>query len=342
MSKLYVFIDTNIFLNFYSLDEKSIEELHKIIKLIDDEEIDLILPENVKDEFYKNRLKKIYSTIQNITAQDDCSIPIILKQYSHISAELDLTRKEVKRLKNQLLDKLMEDVKDVKLSADKVVEEIFEKATLVCINEEMIMKAEQRFKRNLPPKKSGTRESIGDAINWIALKEKVDSDIHIITDDDDYRDSLRNRNDSVNYYLSKEWLNEKNAKVYLYRGLKYFFDNKFEQYEFKIDEEKTKWIEHLIKSGGFSRTHYAISQLSKYVGDDFTTKEVNNILEAYVENRQIGWIAEDEDVEQFFKKITKNRERKLDQNIYAAVKVLYKKNDTNVAETESPFDEVPF
>ena len=118
MSKLDVFIDTNVFLDFYSLDEKSIEELHKIIKLIDENEIVLILPENVKDEFYNNRLKKIYSTLQNIKEQDDFSIPVILKQYEN-SSKLDLARREVKLIKGKLLDEFVEDVKNVNLSADK-------------------------------------------------------------------------------------------------------------------------------------------------------------------------------------------------------------------------------
>ena len=48
-----IFIDTNVFLSFYHLSNDDLEELKKLIVLIDNKEVTLWLPNQVKDEFYQ-------------------------------------------------------------------------------------------------------------------------------------------------------------------------------------------------------------------------------------------------------------------------------------------------
>ena len=73
---LNVFIDTNIFLNFYSLSEKSIEELSKLIKLIEDE--DFIDLSQIADEIIKSLEKPSHTRLSMIFEKEkDRLIPLL-------------------------------------------------------------------------------------------------------------------------------------------------------------------------------------------------------------------------------------------------------------------------
>jgi predicted nucleic acid-binding protein len=50
-----LFTDTNILLSFYHLSSDDLEELRKLIVLIDNKQIVLVLTDQVKDEFFRNR-----------------------------------------------------------------------------------------------------------------------------------------------------------------------------------------------------------------------------------------------------------------------------------------------
>ncbi|WP_108397815.1 PIN domain-containing protein [Devosia submarina] len=56
---LNLFIDTNVFLNFFHFSGEDLEELKKLTVLIDEGEIALWLPKQVCDEFHRNRDGKI-------------------------------------------------------------------------------------------------------------------------------------------------------------------------------------------------------------------------------------------------------------------------------------------
>lgn len=317
--KLNIFIDTNIFLNFYSLSEDDIEKLKKILKLIDDGEIDIILPTNVKDEFNKNRLKKIYSTTSEFNKSNEFYLPVIYKQYEEADA-LRRKQQELKLLINTLKAKLKNDAENGSLSADAVINEIFSKAVPAYLADDVYELALKRFKRHLPPRKNDAGSSIGNAINWESVKKfSPNGDIHIISEDGDYRDSINNPNDTVKYYLGNEWFKDKNGKVYLYNNLNAFFERKFSSYNFVIDENKQQWIEKLIDSGSFATTHRAIEELFKYSSGDFSIREVNEIFNAYLNNQQIRLILSDEDVSSFADFIVKEKEDKVNIQLFEEV-----------------------
>lgn len=210
--KLNVFIDTNIFLSFYSLSEDDINTLEKILKLIDDDEIEIILPSNVIDEYNKNRLNKIYSTTSTFQSLTDFSIPTIYKQYPE-TQNLQTKRRELSAIISLLKEKLKEDIANHNLSADKIVSEIFKRSKIFYISDEIFEKAERRFKRHLPPRKKDSGSSIGDAINWETLKKAIrEGDIHIISEDGDFRDSIGEANNVLKYFLADEWLKIKMGK----------------------------------------------------------------------------------------------------------------------------------
>jgi len=54
-----LFIDTNIFLDFYHLSGADIEELHKLTALLDEGDLKLFVPCQLCEEFKRNRDSKI-------------------------------------------------------------------------------------------------------------------------------------------------------------------------------------------------------------------------------------------------------------------------------------------
>jgi len=61
-----LFIDTNILLSFYHLTNEDIEELKKLIVLIDNDKITLFLTDHVQNEFYRNRGSKIADAMKRL------------------------------------------------------------------------------------------------------------------------------------------------------------------------------------------------------------------------------------------------------------------------------------
>jgi len=333
---LNVFIDTNIFLDFYSLSEKDIGELRKLIKLINDEEIQLILSQNVLDEFYKNRIKKIYATTSGMDKIKQIPLPTLLKQYETECTEFRKAQAEANDKYIILKNKLMDDVKAEQLSADKIIKEIFNISKIIPVDWDISRMAQQRFLRRLPPRKNDNNDSMGDAINWETLKNNINGneDLHIISGDGDFWDSIEDQNDIAKYFLAKEWKDEKNGTLYIYASIKAFFDNKFASYNFIVDETKAQYIQNLINSTSFENTHLAIYQLSKYNPLDFTLHEVSLILKAYKDNDQILWICQDDDVKDFFFMITASKKELLDTNLYLG---LLEKIDSKKYKEEIPF-----
>jgi predicted nucleic acid-binding protein len=54
-----LFIDTNVPLSFYHLTSEDIEELKKLVALVENNEIKLIVTKQVENEFWRNRGAKI-------------------------------------------------------------------------------------------------------------------------------------------------------------------------------------------------------------------------------------------------------------------------------------------
>ena len=66
----------------------------------------------------------------------------------------------------------------------------------------------------------------------------------------------------------------------------------------------------LANSCSFATTHQAVADLSKFAS--FSPKQASEIADAYIVNSQVGWIATDEDVHAFGKKIQEAHSATLD------------------------------
>ena len=56
---MLLFIDTNIFLSFYEFTKDDLEELKKLSRMLAEDELTLLLPSQVVDEFWRNRDERI-------------------------------------------------------------------------------------------------------------------------------------------------------------------------------------------------------------------------------------------------------------------------------------------
>ena len=58
-----IFIDTNVYLSFYHLSSDDLEELKKLVVLAREGKVVLLLPEQVIDEFRRNRAANLRSVL---------------------------------------------------------------------------------------------------------------------------------------------------------------------------------------------------------------------------------------------------------------------------------------
>lgn len=319
---LNIFIDTNIFLSFYSLTSNDLDELKKIITLIQCEEIKLYLSQNVIDEYYKNRLKKIHSTLSDFSKENTINIPALLTFYTQC-IEIKNLRKNLTEKINEILALCKKDATNFELGADKIIKEIFDSAIIFPVDYKIFRESERRFLRRFPPRKNDDKDSIGDAINWETLLEHIpDGDIHLISSDNDFRDSLYKDYDMTNFFLSQEWRNKKNGQLYAYSDLNKFFEKKFVTYNFQVSKILKEKINKLINSSTFATTHEAIKELSEISFNDYTIKDINKLIEAFYNNSQISSIISDEDIAVFYVGLIKNRLHLIDISAYGILKTI--------------------
>ena len=89
-----VFVDTNIFLSLYAFSDDDIEQFRSLFVLSQEGVIDFLLPQQVIDEFWRNREAKIRESIDNLKVSKRIAIPALARDLpqagSLISAQKDL------------------------------------------------------------------------------------------------------------------------------------------------------------------------------------------------------------------------------------------------------------
>jgi len=324
-----IFLDTNVYLSFYHFSSDDLEELKKLVVLAREKKINLLLPNQVIDEFYRNRESKIADAIKKFKENHKfLQFPQITRQYEEYKKLKD-AQIEINKQLNFLLERLEKDIDNNSLEADSVIEELFQVAQIIQLNDKMISKARLRMELGRPPGKKG---SLGDAVNWEALLSKVEcgEDLYIVSDDSDYESALMEGQFST--YLTKEWNKAKNSEVYFYKRLSSLFNEKFPDIELATELEKDLLIKELTESMSFANTHNIISRLSKF--SDFSRSQINDIVKAAVSNNQVYWIAQDSDIKTFFDSLLKDKENLVDSDSLKRLKYA-------LTELE-PYHDLPF
>ena len=161
-----LFIDTNIFLSFYHLTSEDLEELRKLAVLLDQKEVTLYVTDQVRAEFSRNRENKIADAVKRLTDQRlNLQFPQLCKDYAEYN-ELRELQRSYESAHSSLLEKIGRDVAEQTLKADKTIQELFTKATIIETTDTLVERARLRIQVGNPPGKEG---SLGDAISWEAL-----------------------------------------------------------------------------------------------------------------------------------------------------------------------------
>jgi predicted nucleic acid-binding protein len=306
---MQLFVDTNVLLSFYHFTSDELEELKKLVVLLEQKKVQLHVPDQVVSEFQRNREAKIADALKRLREQVvNLQFPQICKDYD----EYDSLRKLQELFEARhatLLNKLSEDVKHYALKADQIIAQLIELSNRIACSAQIIGDARQRVDLGNPPGKKG---ALGDAVNWEALLSGVPDkrDLHFITDDKDYVSPLDD--EAFNGFLLEEWGKRKKSGLIFYKRLSGFFKEHFPEIKFAAELEKELLIEALAHSGTFARTHAVIAKLSKYA--DFTPDQISAIVAASITNSQISSIIGDDDVHSFLEGLVKGAEKYIDED----------------------------
>jgi predicted nucleic acid-binding protein len=320
---LAVFIDTNVFLSFFHYTSDALDDLEKLVDTAKGGAIQLLLPEQVIDEFVRDREVKLADTLKRIGESKTGG------QYPHAFRE-DPEYQELRALESQFIQvrsrvvaRFERTAQAGNLKADRVITSLFDVSVHLPVDAPLLQAAELRRRRGNPP---GKRETLGDQINWECLLAHAPTgELCIISADRDWRAPLdENR---VHPFLAAEWSSTMGAgDVHLYRDLRTFVSDQLPEVSIRFEavdiaSEEAAERQHLIAalrdSPNFQTTHSLVRELTQYT--DFSADELNEILLASTTNDQISWIINDPDVAVFIKRLLEGREREADPELMSEV-----------------------
>jgi len=305
-------------LTFYHFSNEDLEELKKLIALINTDNIRLYIPEQTRNEFNRNREVKIADSLDKLRGTKlGNQFPMICHSYE----EYDLMKKAIKNFetnKSKLLEKLQHDAETETLLADEVLNQLFSKAIIIETSDEILNRSILRYDVGNPP---GKDKSYGDAINWESLLEIApnDFDLYFISDDKDYYSKLNDK--KFNKYLLKEWKVKKNSDLHYFRRLTEFFKMFYPDIEISSETEKEIIIKNLYEAYSFGNAKSVIRKLRSY--DNFSIKQLNDITTAFATNSQIYWIKNDYVVSNARREIIEQNKDKIDSTIYNSYELEY-------------------
>lgn len=336
---MHLFIDANIFLDFYHLTSVDLEELRKLVALIEDGTITLYSNEQLKDEIERNRDTKIadaMSHLEKAASGLKMTFPAFCKAYPEYN-ELREMLKQANGKHAELYKKALDDVAARNLGADKLIGDILSKANQVPLTEKIFTDSIRRLRLGNPPGKK--KVTMGDEVNWETLLGSVPSgnDLFLVSGDSDYASPFNK--EEVAAFLQNEWNNKKGGRIVFYRSIADFLKANFPKIKIASDVRTMRLIEGLAASKSFAMTHLVIGQLGTI--DEFSIAQAEELVDILFANNQVNWIIEDTDVRDFYSQILDRHGARLESKKRDALEAALKPPDT----TEQPWpedDEIPF
>ncbi|WP_295619130.1 PIN domain-containing protein [Chamaesiphon sp. GL140_3_metabinner_50] len=316
---MQLFIDTNILLSFYALNQEDLAELNKLIDAIDRQQITLLLTDQIVDEFNRNREQRIDGAIKSLRSQTfNPQFPQLCEDYP----EIELVRESLKHYEQAhttLIAAILADIKAKNLKADRTIQSLFSLGKKLSNSQMMLDRARLRMGVGNPP---GKNNSLGDAINWECLLDEVPEgeDLYFITGDKDYCSALND--DNFSDFLLNEWYDRKQTKVRFYKRLSSFCKEQFPDIALASVRDKEFLIRDFINSQSIGATQMAIEKLSYY--SEFNAAQVNTIVTAAIANRHIIWSLEDDRVSSFMRSVVTNNQQYLDPASLSKIEDLLK------------------
>ncbi|OGF21858.1 hypothetical protein A2Y83_01780 [Candidatus Falkowbacteria bacterium RBG_13_39_14] len=259
-----IFIDTNIYLDFYRPSEHSLDILTELIKLLEDKELKLILPKQVYDEFIRNKegiCSNFVKTIHNI------------KDPGFVDKEkIEKVNNLVKEIKDDYEKKVFSDTSEINTKINK----LFKLAEKAKETKDLLDLAYYRYLKGNPPRKSD--QSYGDAIIWeTLLKDYSDNDLIIVSHDRDFAVELKGPK-KLHPFLEYEWQQKNNKKIFLTDTLGEVINKITKKETIKkeaIQEEKKV-------SADYWRKEFATMSVASGIVNNFGLGSVNYIPESSI------------------------------------------------------------
>ncbi|ENX12420.1 hypothetical protein F894_02951 [Acinetobacter sp. CIP 51.11] len=303
----HIFIDTNIFLDFYresqhKYDKDKLENiLNKFQQKSDTYKV--YITDYLKDEIFRNRAKVLKEQSNELSKKLNLtkSFSTVVRSLS-VYDQFEKDLKELEKSYQQLKAEFLKNSKDRLFDQDKFLNDFFEIYPIHQVSDTEKLAARDRFDFGYPP---GKKDSYGDALNWLYLLSAVPegADLYLVSRDKDFSNPLEDK--EVNPYLAQEWSTKKNGRIiYLDSivSLIHILDSADEEFEKTYISEQ---LNKLVNSPNFAETHIQISKLKSFV-PKFTQEQIIQFITAYYKNPQINWISSDSDVKEFLSLIQEN------------------------------------
>jgi len=290
-------LDANILLDFYRFGSDDLAEVRKILTLIDDKELELYSNSLLCDEVNRGREAEIASSFNAFRSQ---KFAVRVPNYGSDLKELELLHENLKsanKAHEVIVAILTNKISSNTLDADVLIEELFSRSIDLEVGDDILKKARNRQLLNNPPRKKG--DSLGDSLHWETLLSAAHGyNFHLVSRDADFASELVPG--TIKNFLKKDWMaaHGKFADMHLHSSLSEFFQRKFPQIKLSDETEKAQLIEQLSSSGNFATTHGIIDRLRQF--EYFTSGQVVRLFSVLVNNSQVGWIATDPDLQDFY------------------------------------------
>jgi predicted nucleic acid-binding protein len=185
-----LFIDTNIYLEFYKYSDSDLNSLEQLSDSLEKEHFELLVNQQLKDEFSKNRASRINQAFQEYKKINyNLPIPTLFSNEIECLKDLHAAKKNYEKAYATLLSKIQKGVLDETLKADLIINKIFQRSKHIKIDNDIYNKAIRRMRCHNPP---GEANELGDALHWESLLSHVETgkNLIIISNDSDFIDDL--------------------------------------------------------------------------------------------------------------------------------------------------------
>jgi predicted nucleic acid-binding protein len=304
---MQLFIDTNILLSFYALNQEDLHELDKLANQVANGHVTLLITDQILDEFYRNRERRIEGALKSFYNQTfNPQLPQICEDYAEIT-HLRATLKEYEKAHNALVEKLAIDIKAKNLQADRLLQRLFESGSKLILDATIVDRARLRISVGNPPGKNG---SLGDAINWECLLTAVPdrTDLFVISGDKDYSSVLAE--DELSEFLRDEWGRRKQSTIHFYRRLSGFFKEQLPEITMANLRDRDFLVRELANSQSLADVHKNMAKLATY--PEFTAAQAHGLITAVLNNQIVAWSLEEDRIRSFVVDIMARYDRYFD------------------------------
>lgn len=285
-----IFIDTNIFLDFYRIRKsdvsmKYLEEIEKHIDLI-------ITTSQVEMEFKKNRQSVILESIGEVKKINNVNItvPAILSDAKAVEM-IEKSKKIIAKKQKELKERIEKILKSPNYNDPvyKSLQKLFSNNSEINLNRENKIRfsirnlAKKRFLLGYPPRKK-TDNSIGDAVNWewiVKCAENTGKNIIIVTRDSDFGCTYEN-DSHLNDWLKQEFKQRISQKRKIILTDKLHIA--FQLVEIPVTEEMIKEEEEVISSSLRNFNTHNLQEAIKRLQENLKMSELQETIREMQQN----------------------------------------------------------